>query len=109
MQDYIYLITVFEQCEPWKEPYNYILGDVRSVGWRPTLEMAVEAVETNMCDIWESCYDYACIEELSVSWLLCFSDKYSVSFHELQRQLLERCAASVFGVRIFLKSGALLL
>ena len=64
MQDYIYLITVFEECEPWKEPYNYILGDVRSVGWRPTLEMAVEAVETNMCDIWETCYDYACIEEL---------------------------------------------
>ena len=67
MQDHIYLITVFEQCEPWKEPYNYILGDVRSVGWRPTLEMAVETVESNMCDIWEYCYDYACIEELDHS------------------------------------------
>lgn len=67
MQDYIYLITVFEKCEPAPYPYIYNLGCTRSVGWRPTLEMAVEAVETNMCDIWETCYDYACIEELNHS------------------------------------------
>lgn len=66
MQEHIYLITVFDKCEP--DPHwDYILGDTRSVGWRPTLEMAVETVEKNMCDIWEYCYDYACIEELDYS------------------------------------------
>ena len=64
MQEFIYLITVFTKCEPWKTPYDYNLGSTRSVGWRPTLEMAVETVEKNMCDIWEYCYDYACIEEI---------------------------------------------
>ena len=63
MQDYIYLITVFDKCEP-DARWGCNLGDTRSVGWRPTLELAVETVETNMCDIWEYCYDYACIEEL---------------------------------------------
>ena len=63
MQERIYLITVFEKCEPI-EAWGYDLGDARSVGWRPTLEMAVNTVTSNMCDIWEYCYDYACIEEL---------------------------------------------
>ena len=60
----IYLITVFTKCEPDKEPWNYTLGSTRSVGWRPTFEMAEETVKNNVCDIWEYCYDYACIEEL---------------------------------------------
>lgn len=59
----IYLITVFDKCEP-DERWGYNLGDTRSVGWRPTFEMAEETVKTNMCDIWEFCYDYACIEEI---------------------------------------------
>ena len=63
MQEYIYLITVFDKCEP--DPrWDYNLGTTRSVGWRPTLEMAFETVVKNMCDIWETCYEYAWIEEL---------------------------------------------
>lgn len=61
--NYIYLITVFSKLKP-DERYGMSLGCTRSVGWRPTLEMAVETVETNMCDIWETCYNYACIEQL---------------------------------------------
>lgn len=64
--DHIYLITVFSKLEPEKR-WGYDLGSTRSVGWRPTFEMAEEAVKTNMCDIWEYCYDYACIEELDHS------------------------------------------
>ena len=55
---YIYLITVFDKCEPKEKPWEYTLGSTRSVGWRPTFEMAEEVVKTNMCDIWEYCYDY---------------------------------------------------
>lgn len=66
MSEYIYLITVFDKCEP-DERWEYDLGDRRSVGWRPTFEMAENTVKTNMCDIWETCYEYACIEELDYS------------------------------------------
>lgn len=61
---YIYLITVFDKCEP-DERWGYKLGSTRSVGFRWTLEDAMETVETNMGDIWEYSYDYACIEELN--------------------------------------------
>lgn len=59
----IYLITVFSKCEP-DERYGYNLGSTRTVGFRHSFEDAAETVETNMCDIWEYCYDYACIEEV---------------------------------------------
>lgn len=59
----IYLITVFSKCEP-DSRWGYNIGSSRSVGWRPTFEMAEETVKRNTCDIWEYCYDYACIEEL---------------------------------------------
>ena len=60
----IYLITVFDKCEP-DERWGYALGCRRSVGFRWTLEDAIDTVESNMCDIWEYSYDYACIEELN--------------------------------------------
>ena len=59
----IYLITTFSKLEP-DERWGYNLGYTRSVGFRHTFESAREVVETNMCDIWEYSYDYACIEEL---------------------------------------------
>lgn len=59
----IYLITVFDKLEP-DERWEYKLGSTRSVGFRYSFELAEEVVKTNMCDIWEFCYDYACIEEL---------------------------------------------
>lgn len=59
----IYLITVFDKCEP-DERFGYKLGCTRSVGFRYSFELAEEVVKTNMCDIWEYSYDYACIEEL---------------------------------------------
>lgn len=62
-QSPIYLITVFTKCEP-DERWGYNIGSSRTVGFRHSLEDAMETVETNMCDIWEYCYDYACIEEL---------------------------------------------
>ena len=63
MDQNIFLITVFEKCEP-DERWYADLGSTRSVGFRYSFESAEEVVKTNMCDIWEYCYDYACIEEL---------------------------------------------
>lgn len=61
--EHIYLITVFTKCEP-DGRWGYNIGSSRSVGWRPTFEMADETVKNNLCDIWEYCYNYACIEKL---------------------------------------------
>lgn len=63
MNQNIFLITVFEKCEP-NEKWYADLGCTRSVGFRYTFEDAEKIVRNNMCDIWETCYNYACIEEL---------------------------------------------
>lgn len=60
----IFMITVFSKCEPGDDCYSPKLGYRRTVGFRPTFELAEEVVKTNMCDIWEFSYDYACIEEI---------------------------------------------
>lgn len=39
-------------------------GDMRCVGYYSTFEAAEEAVLDNACDIWETCYDYAVIENV---------------------------------------------
>lgn len=39
-------------------------GDTRCVGYYSTFEKAEEAVLDNACDIWETCYDYAVIENV---------------------------------------------
>lgn len=59
----IYLITVFENLEN-EEQWDFSLGCRRSVGFVFDFETAENIVQSNMCDIWETCYDYACIEEL---------------------------------------------
>ena len=60
----IFVITVFEKCEP-NDKWYADTGCTRSPCFRPTFELAEEVVKTNMCDIWETCYNYACIEEIS--------------------------------------------
>ncbi len=78
----IYLITVFGKCEPKEKPRDYTLGCTRSVGWRPTFEMAEETVVNNMCDIWEYCYDYACIEELDYGLYPWADNRWFYKFNE---------------------------
>ena len=63
MKENIFLITVFEKCEPCDRWY-FNLGSTRSVGFRHTFEDAEEVVRNNMCDIWETCYNYAVIHEI---------------------------------------------
>lgn len=59
----IYVISVFERLEPGGMS-GVILGDIRTIGWKPSFGDAAEAVVENRCDIWEGCYYYACIEEI---------------------------------------------
>ena len=40
------------------------IKDTRCVGYYKTFEKAEEAVLDNACDIWETCYDYAVIENV---------------------------------------------
>lgn len=60
-QQTIFLITTLERCEPGVD--GPIFGDVRSVGYGFSFELADAMVRANHCDIWEGSYDYACIEE----------------------------------------------
>lgn len=59
----IFVITVFEKCEA-NDTWLTDVGCHRSPGFRYTFEEAEEVVKNNMCDIWETCYHYACIEEI---------------------------------------------
>ena len=38
--------------------------DMRCVGYCSTFEKAEEIISDNACDIWETCYDYAVIENI---------------------------------------------
>jgi hypothetical protein len=62
----IFAITTFTKLENDETfgPWHCEIGDARTVGYRCSLEEAKEVVETNMCDIFETCYTYACIEEV---------------------------------------------
>lgn len=64
----IFVVTVFEKCEEedgnTKECYSISIGCTRSPCFKHTFEEAEEVVLNNICDIWETCYDYAVIEEI---------------------------------------------
>jgi hypothetical protein len=101
---YIYLITVFDKCEP-DARWGYNLGATRSVGFRWTLEDAMETVEMNMCDIWEYCYDYACIEELNCAlypyaeerWFYEF-DRGTGRYHEIDEPAILKGHGPIGGI-----------
>ena len=57
----IYVITTFEHL-PWGPDKS--LGCSRTPGYYFTFEAAEDAVKNNKCDIWERCYDYACITKV---------------------------------------------
>lgn len=59
----IYTIMTFEklECSEYGFP-NF--GSQNPCGWYISKTDAFKAVENNMCDIWETCYDYALIEEV---------------------------------------------
>lgn len=68
---FIYIITVMERFNKEVNYKNDILNI--STGFKripivcESLEMALEIVENNLCDIQERCYDFACIEKIELN------------------------------------------
>lgn len=60
----IYVVMVMSSLS-WDEQIKGIdFGSERIVGWYSDYKDAYEAVLNNACDIWETCYDYALLEEI---------------------------------------------
>jgi len=68
---FIYIITVMERFNKEVNYKNDVLnvstGFTRIPVLCESLEMALEIVENNMCDIQERCYDFACIEKIELN------------------------------------------
>lgn len=61
----IYLITTFTKLEPNAENKFFPnFGSTRAVAFYYSFFDAYTTVKYNNCDMWETCYDYAVIEEL---------------------------------------------
>ena len=83
MDQHIFVVTVFEKCEP--DEYNFAnIGCSRSPCFRFTFESAEEVVKTNMCDIWEYCYDYAVIHEIGAEL---YPYRYMRKFYKYNRDV----------------------
>ena len=66
----IYVIMVCSKLEaeiyPSGEKANFSnYGSTRIVGFYTKFSDADRAIRKNICDVWETCYNYACIEKVS--------------------------------------------
>lgn len=60
----MYFITCMEKCERMPKLGWFDGGSKRCFGYKETLEEAEEALNENMCDMYEYCYVYAVVEKL---------------------------------------------
>lgn len=59
----LFFVTTFKQLEK-VERWGYKFGSSRTVGFYPTLEQARNIVVNNYCDLCETIYHYALIQEI---------------------------------------------
>jgi hypothetical protein len=68
---FIYIITVMERFNKEvnykNDLLNVSIGSKRVPVLCESLEMALEIIENNMCDIQERCYNFACIEKIELN------------------------------------------
>lgn len=65
MNNVIYIITVMEKDGSKRNEYGFPdYGKIRSWGFYFKKDHALEALHKNIFDIWETCYDYAVLEEM---------------------------------------------
>lgn len=77
----IYAIMVFEKCK--RNDTNWIdMGCTRIVGFKHNLESAKQTVIDNVCDICESCYRYALIEEVVPCVYPCSDKRWYFTFNK---------------------------
>lgn len=62
----IYTVMVMTDLTYDEQTKSPEFGSERLVGWYPEFEVAQSAVTGNVCDINETCYQYALIEECEV-------------------------------------------
>ena len=58
----MYFITCMEQCKTYLG--FFYGGDTRCIGYYDDLSVAIKALNENSCDLHETCYWYAVIEEI---------------------------------------------
>lgn len=58
----IYFITVMEKLEPHKNFYC-ATGSTRCWGFYFDRQQALQTIHNNVTDLWETCYNYAVLEE----------------------------------------------
>lgn len=82
MEDYpkIYTLTVMEKLEQDELGWPHF-GSTRTVGWVPALNDAKECVHYNYADIWETCYDFAVIEEVEAGLYPCCANRWFFKFN----------------------------
>jgi hypothetical protein len=61
----LFFVTTFRKLERQEDGF-WDLGSQRTVGFYPTLEAAQDTVINNRCDLCETIYDYALIEEIGI-------------------------------------------
>lgn len=68
---FVYIITAMErfniEVNYKNDLLNFSTGSKRIPILCESLEMALEIIENNMCDIRERCYDFACIEKIELN------------------------------------------
>lgn len=87
MSKYIYVITVMERFNKEVDYEGDLLGvycgNKRIVAICDTYNEAIDIVEYNIGDIWETVYDFACIEELELNEIYpCASKHYLFKFNK---------------------------
>lgn len=71
----IYTIMGCTKCE-LRNDWEINFGDSRIVGYYTSLKDAQEAVLDNLCDIWETYYDFVVIEKVEEGLYNCSKERY---------------------------------
>ena len=75
----IYAITTFEKVD--RDSGHWIkYGDTRTVGYYFNYEDALEVLTNNICDLWETCYNYAALETLLEGLYPQCQEEYEVEY-----------------------------
>jgi hypothetical protein len=95
-------------CETLKQDDNGFpdFGNTRLVGYYTNINDAIRAVETNACDINETCYDYAVIEGVEEGLYQCatYNDRlvfqYDYNSRTYKRIANPKCLHHIAGITI---------
>lgn len=78
----IFTILTFEKLK--KDPITELpeFGCQRLVGWYEDFNIAIDCVKNNSCDINETCYKYALIEEIPEGLYQCTRNRWLFKYNK---------------------------